>query len=282
MYKIFLALTLTTLLSAQMINGIAITVKGNIITLGDVEKEMAASNLSAKGAADVLIRKKLEELETIERKISVTSAEVYDDIKNMATKNNMSVDELYETIRSSNGLNSTEFKEKIKEKILSQKLYSAIAYAGVAQPSDEEAKEYFSLHKEEFSQPSFFDVVIYNSKNAEILEKKIANPMFLSKALLETKELLDAKKISQELVKFLSKVQVKKYTPIIPDGKDGFMMFFIKDIKTADEKSFESVKNQVINLIMEDKREQVLSDYFARLRGNADIKITRESRQDAK
>ena len=282
MYKIFLALILTTLLSAEMINGIAVIVKGSVITLGDLEKEMTTSNLSAKGATDALIRKKLEELETLERKISVTNTEIYDDIKSMATKNNMSVDEFYELIRSSNGLNSTEFKQKIKEKILSQKLYSAITYTSIAQPSDEEAKEYFTLHKEEFSHPSLFDVVIYNSKNAEILEKKIANPMFLSKALLETKELLDAKKISPELVRFLSSTQAKKYTQIVPDGKDGFMMFFIKDIKTTDEESFESVKNQVINLIMEDKREQVLSDYFARLRGNADIKIIRETRQDVK
>ncbi|MDD5157804.1 peptidylprolyl isomerase [Sulfurimonas sp.] len=282
MYKIFLALILTTLLSAEMIDGIAVIVKGSIITLSDLEKEMTTSDLSAKGATDNLIRKKLEELETQERKISVTSTEVYDDIKNMATKNNMSVDEFYEAVRGSNGLNSTEFKQKIKEKLLSQKLYSSIAYTSVPQPSEQEAKEYFTLHKEEFSHPSFFDVIIYNSKDREILEKKMANPMFLSKSLLETKELLDAKKISPELVRFLSKAQVKSYTQIVPDGKDGFMLFFIKDIKTINEDNFEGVKNQVINLIMEDKREQVLSDYFARLRGNADIKIIRESKQDAK
>lgn len=282
MYKIFLTLILTTLLGAEMIGGIAIIVKGSVITLGDLEKEMTTSNLSAKGATDVLIRKKLEELEILERKISVTSVEVYDDIKNMAAKNSMSVDEFYEAVRGSNGLNSTEFKEKVKEKLLSQKLYSAIAYTAVPQPSDEEAKEYFTLHKEEFSHSSFFDVIIYNSKDREILEKKMANPMFLSKSLLETKELLDAKKISPELVKFLSKAQVKSYTQIVPDGKDGFMMFFIKEIKTTSEENFENVKNQVINIIMEDKREQVLSDYFARLRGNADIKIIRESKQDVK
>lgn len=282
MYKIFLTLILTTLLGAEMIDGIAIIVKGSAITLNDLEKEMAASNLSAKGATDTLIRKKLEELETQERKISVTSTEVYDDIKNMAAKNSMSVDQFYEAVRSSNGLNSAEFKEKVKEKLLSQKLYSAIAYTAVPQPSDEEAKEYFTLHKEEFLHPSFFDVIIYNSKDRGILEKKIANPMFLSKSLLETKELLDAKKISPELVKFLSKAQVKSYTQIVPDGKDGFMLFFVKEIKTTGEENFENVKNQVINFIMEDKREQVLSDYFARLRGNADIKIIRESKQDVK
>ena len=50
------------LFPAVFFDGIAVVVKGSIITLSDLEKEMSASNLSAKGATDTLIRKKLEEL----------------------------------------------------------------------------------------------------------------------------------------------------------------------------------------------------------------------------
>jgi len=54
------------------------------------------------------------------------------------------------------------------------------------------------------------------------------------------------------------------------------MSFYMKEIASAQEGGVESVKDQIVNAIMGDKREQVLGDYFARLRHNADIKVIRE------
>jgi len=53
------------------------------------------------------------------------------------------------------------------------------------------------------------------------------------------------------------------------------MSFYIKEIESAQEAGLESVRDQIVNAIMGDKRELVLSDYFARLRHNADINIIR-------
>ena len=135
MYKIFLTLILVASLNAEIVNGVAIVVKGKAITLYDIKKEMQLSRIDEKEASDVLIRKKLEEVETDERKISVSSSEVYDDIKKTAARNNFSISEFYEAVRNSSGITSTELKVKIKEKLLSQKLYAAIAYTAVAQPT---------------------------------------------------------------------------------------------------------------------------------------------------
>jgi len=54
------------------------------------------------------------------------------------------------------------------------------------------------------------------------------------------------------------------------------MSFYVKEIESASQTGIESVRNQIVNMIMADKREQVLSDYFARLRLNADIQTLRE------
>jgi len=210
-----------------------------------------------------------------ERKIKVASSEVYEDIKQVASRNNMNVSELYEAVRSSSGLTSTEFKAKTKEKLLSQKLYSAIAYTSLSEPTEEEAMEYYELHKGDFSHPSGFKVILYTSKNKSRLQEKIDNPMFYSPDIQKEEKELIYDKISPELAKFLSKEKVDAFTPIVPNGKGAFMSFYIKDIKTAQELGFRTIRNQVVNMIMGDKREQVLSDYFARLRGNADIQTIR-------
>ncbi len=275
MYKIFLALLFTLSLNAEIVDGVAAVVKDSAITLYDITTEMQTSKVEAKQALDILIRKKLEEIEAKERKLTVTSSEVYDDIKKAAAGNNMSVNEFYDAIRESNGLTSSQLKEKIKEKLLSQKLYAAIAYASMSEPSDSEIKEYYELHKDFFMHPSSFTATVYVAKNQASLQSKVDNPMFYSPEIQSKEEVLQYDRISPELAALLEKTPINSFSPIVPNGKNGYMSFYIKSVKSAEETGISGVKNEISNLIMADKREQVLSDYFDRLRNNADIKIIR-------
>jgi len=275
MYKTVLTLLFIVSLNAKMVDGVAVVVKGNAITLYEIKELMKSSNIDAGKAADVLIRKKLEDSEISERKIEVSSSEVYDDIKQTAARNNMSISDFYEAVRESNGLSSTELKEKIKEKLLSQKLYAAIAYSNISQPSDSEIEEYFELHKEKFAHPSAFSVVIYVAKEKSRLQEKIDNPMFYSGDIQTNEQELPYDKISPELASLLEKTTLNTFSEIVPDGKGGFMSFYIKEIKSAKEAGIESVRGEILSLIMAEKREQVLGDYFARLRLNADIQTVR-------
>ena len=275
MYKIFLILGLSALLNAEIYDGVAIVVKDKAITLYELKKEMESSKIDAKKASDILIRSKLEEVETQERKITVNSSEVYDDIKKTAARNNLNISEFYEAVRESNGLSSTELKEKVKRKLLSQKLYSAIAYSSVSQPSEEDVLEYYEMHKDNYKHPSAFTVIIYQAKEKSRIQEKINNPMFYSPDIATNEQVLPYDRISPELASLLERTALNSFTAVLPDGKKGYMSFYIKEIESAKEGGVESVKNQIINSIMAEQREQVLGDYFARLRHNADINIIR-------
>lgn len=275
MYKILLTLLLATMLNAAIYDGVAVVVEDKAITLLDVEKAMQEMHLDAKQVTDALIRKKLEEIEIEKRNISVTSAEVYDDIKKIAQRNHLSISEFYDAVREANGLTSSALKEKIKEKLLSQKLYQAIAMTSMSEPSDEEVQEFFKLHKNELEHPSSFDVIIYNATEKALLEEKVHNPMFYSPQLSSNEQTLEYNKISPELASLLSKTPPDTFTPVLPNGKGGFMSFYVKSVTGAQDEDIESVRPQIINAIMGQKREQILSDYFARLRDNADINIIR-------
>lgn len=276
MYKIILVLALGTMLSAEMVNGVSVVVKGEAITIRDVKDEMRLSKVNATTATDILIRKKLEAAEIKERRITADSSEVYDDIKKVAASNKMTMDQFYDLVRESNGLTSAEFKEKTRERILSQKLYSAIAYSSISMPDEEEMKEYYELHKDEFLRPKAFNVIIYSSQNEDALKKKITTPMYASDEVKVEERELPYDKISPELAKMLEKTEEKSYTPMIIDQKGVHMSFYLKETKMPQRSSYEEVKNQLSNTVMGQKREQVLNDYFARLRGNADIQIVRE------
>jgi len=276
MYKIFLLLALSLVLNAKMVDGVAIVVKGEAITLYELKKEMMFSKIDADTASSILIRKKLESAEIKERKITVNSSEIFDDIKNMASRNNLNVNEFYEAARNSSGISSSELKEKIKEKLLSQKLYSAIAYKSMETPDDAEIKEYYDLHKESFSHPTGFKVVIYQSKDQKRLEEKINNPMLSSPDIMQTPQDLPYSRISPELANLLNKTPQSTFTAVIPDGKGGYMSFYLKEKESMEQTELVDVRDQISNMIVGDKREQVLSDYFARLRTNASIEFIRK------
>ncbi|MBD3796887.1 MAG: peptidyl-prolyl cis-trans isomerase [Campylobacterales bacterium] len=275
MRKILLILLFASFLEAKVYDGVAVVVKNEAITMEDIKEEMQTSNVDVQKATDILIRQKLEAAEIKERKIVVSSSEVYDDIKNMASRNNMSISDFYDAVREANGLSSTQLKEKIKQKLQSQKLYSAIAYASIDEPSEEEISEYYQLHKENYAHPASFTVVIYDAASKELLQEKVDNPMFYSPEIATNEQVLPYDRISPELASLLSRTEVHTFTPIVPNGKGGFMSFYIKSVESAKEGGLESVKNQIINSIMADKREVVLNDYFTRLRDNADINIIR-------
>ena len=276
MHKLFLLLLLTTFLNASVYDGVAIVVKDKAITLLDIKKEMQTNHVDAKKAADALIRQKLEKIEIDERKIKVNSSEVYDDIKKMASRNNMSISDFYDAVRDSNGLTSTQLKEKIKERLLSQKLYQAIAYSSMSEPSESDIEEYYDMHKDSYKHPASFTVIIYDAKDRNILQTKVDNPMFYSPEIATNEQKLPYDRISPELASLLERTSVNHFTNVIPNGKGGFMSFYIKEIESAKEGGLESVRRQIINSIMAQKREQILGDYFARLRHNADINVIRE------
>ncbi|NPA59066.1 MAG: peptidyl-prolyl cis-trans isomerase [Epsilonproteobacteria bacterium] len=276
MGKIFLIFIFALVLNAKMVDGVAVVVEGSAITLYEIKQEMKTSNVKAKMATDILIRKTLEKLEIRKRKISATRSEVYDDIKRTASRNKLSVSAFYEAVRNSNGLTSEQLKERVREKLLSQKLYSSIAYKNMSEPTQEDIKAYYKTHKDIFMHPSTFQVIIYKTQNQARLKQKVLNPMFYSPDIQSSEQTLPYDRISPDLANLLQNTSINHYTPIVPDGNGGYMSFYLKGIESAKEEDLSGVKNKIINMIMAEQRENVLSDYFQRLRQNANIEILRQ------
>ena len=266
---------MTTLLSAKIYDGVAIIVEDEAITLYDIQKMMQETKLDANKTADILIRQKLEDEEIQKRNISVTDDEVYKDIKQIAQRNHMNIAQLYDAVREANGLTSSEFKAKMKEKLLKQKLYQAIAMGEMDEPSDDEIRSYFTLHKQELEHPSAFKVTIYSSKNQEELQTKVHNPMFYSPSITSQEQTLEYERISPQLATLLSKTKVDSFTPVVPNGQGGFMSFYLNGVLKAKDVTAASMRPQIINSIMAKKRKEILDEYFTRLRDNSDIKIIR-------
>jgi hypothetical protein len=275
MRSLTLSALLATFLWSAPIGGVAVLVKNNPITLYEVQQEMKQSGTDAQTSSDTLIRKKLEQLEAEEKKITVSSAEVQEELGRMAAQNKLTVDQLISAMQNVRGLNEKDLRARVEESIKGQKLYSAIAFSKMGQPTADEEAEYYQLHMDEFSRPDSFDVTTYLATSQEALSEKIADPMRNVQNIKSKEENIPYKGINPQLAQILNKIPNGSFGPILPNGKNGFMSFYMRDKQNVITENLDSVRPQIDNSIMGEKRNQVLNDYFTRLRLSADIKVLR-------
>jgi hypothetical protein len=145
----------------------------------------------------------------------------------------------------------------------------------MGQPTADEEAEYYQLHMDEFSRPDSFDVTTYLATSQEALSEKIADPMRNVQNIKSKEENIPYKGINPQLAQILNKIPNGSFGPILPNGKNGFMSFYMRDKQNVITENLDSVRPQIDNSIMGEKRNQVLNDYFTRLRLSADIKVLR-------
>ncbi len=270
-----LSVALATCLWSAPIGGVAVLVKNSPITLYEIEQEMKQSGTNAKQSTDTLIRKKLEQLEAVEKKITVSSSEITEEINRMAAQNNLSVEQFLNAMQTVRGISEKDLKARVEESVKGQKLYSAIAFSKMAQPTAEEENEYYQLHLDDFSRPESFEVTVYQSNSKEALIAQISDPMRHIEGIVMKEENIPFGKINPQLAQILNKVSEGSFSPVLPNGQNGFMSFYMRDKVNVVTENIESVRPQISNAILGEKRNQVLNDYFTRLRLSADIKVLR-------
>lgn len=275
MHRLLLLLSfIFTTSYAGMVDGVAILVKQEPITLSDIRDAMQKDGKDLQTTADSLIRTRLEAQEAKERKISVTKEEVHEELEKMAEQNNLSVAKFFDAMQSARGLSSSDLRSKVKKKLLNKKLYSAIAFSHMEPPSPEEEEEYYEMHMSEFSHPEYFKLTAYRSADKGRLQEKINNPMFYSPEVNSEEMMLYFDKINPKLAQILNETPLHSFTPILPD-REGSLSFYINEKSEPITNSLENVRAEISNTMMGERRGQVLNDYFARLRLNADIQIIR-------
>ena len=274
MLKIFLLSLLSLSLYAEVVGGIAILVENEPVTLHEVAKAMRDNSIGADEAVKMLVRQKLEEVEAQKRGISVTSQELSDEIQKMARQNNMSVMEFYNAVEKSQKTSEAALKARIRAGMLNQKLYNAIAFSQMEQPTPEEEEEYYRTHKDAFSMPQGFIVLAYRSSSKDRLKQKVGNPMLYAPDVKSERVVLKVSETDPRLVQLLNETKENTFTPVLPEG-NGFVSFFVQEKTDIETAPLEKVRAQITNILMGEKREQVLNDYFSRLQLTADVKVLR-------
>ncbi len=274
MNKLFLSLIISSSLSfAGMINGIALTVNDEPITLYDIEKTMQVNKVGKNEAVGYLVDKILYDQLVQENNITADIFDVNDYIEKLANANGMDL-YTFKSIIKQKYPDYSVFENEAKNIVIRQKLVQKIVKGQLTVATQEDMELHYEKNKNDFLTAKSFEVVQYSSTNKASLIKTLNNPLAVASDVQKANLTLDTQNLPAQMQYLLNETKPNSFTPIFTANKQFVSLFLVRKNGTT-ALAFESVKGKIFNEIMSTREKKYLKDYFEKQKLTADIKIVR-------
>jgi parvulin-like peptidyl-prolyl isomerase len=274
MLKVFyLFLLFTAFIEARMVGGVALVVDGEPITTNEI-KRVQSSGVSKEDAIEILIRQKLEENAIKRAGIFINDLDIDNAITAIAQRNGMDV-ESFKRELAKQGIDYQTYRKKIAKDMMREKLYRKISQGRVKKPTEDELKSYYKRDKKRFIVPGSIEVTEYSSNDGKPLQLIQAAPLMRQEGVKTREIKIDPLKVNPKLVELLQKTKENSFTPIINTGK-GFVMFYVKKKNPPKTLPFDKVKKDIFAMMMKEREDAVLVEFFEKAKAEAYIKVVRK------
>ncbi len=270
-YLISLIFTIT-FAKAGLINAIALLVNNQPITLYDIDTKMETLHISKAKAVGLLIDEVLYKQLLIKYDIEVDSFDLENYMQKLAQNNHMSLFEFKNAVKQQQ--NYEKFKLQLKDQLKHQKLISKIASNKLTIATDDDLKIYYNNHQSLFQIANSIDVIQYSSKQKQLLKKFKHNPMMMDKNVVVKNLTLKQKDLEPQVKFIVNKTKEKQFSAIFIANKS-YNMFYIVKKSDIQYIKFADVKNKIFQIVMKQREDDYLKNYFENLKLTANIKILR-------
>jgi len=303
-----------SLMANTIFEEIICRINNDIITSSEYEnaKNIIRKSLQAEGKlsqerlAEALDKRKnkllkdmIEERLLVQRAVALNLTADTDVIKFMdrlRKENNLPSIEAVEIAMREQGINPTEFKRRVEEQSLREKVLGREVYYRL-QISSEEVKKYYDSHQKDFDRPEqvrLQEILILTGEKKPVevqkLEKKAEEALEKARTGEKFAEIVseysDGPTAKQggglgffprgQLHKEIETVVFSLRRGQISDilrSKDGFRIIKVIEKHSAGVQSLEAVKGEIGNLLMVDKAVPALKRYIVNLRKKSYIKV---------
>lgn len=274
--KKILPLLLFTLISthAQVLDAIAIDVEGEAITTLEIQAVQEKMGMSKQAAVEALIKDRLEKSALTKANIQIDPAEVQAKAQTIAQSKGMSQEQM-KNVLAQKGLTWDSYIEQLSTEMKKERFFREHIIATITQPSDEELEAYYNMNRDKFSAaPTQMSLVAYASATPTSLKEAMANPMKPVDGVRKKNILAASNEMSPALLNLINATPAGSFTKPVNTGK-GFVAYFVKSKGTAGQGGFQSVKQNVTMVWMQEQRGQAGKDFFNKLKSNANIRVIR-------
>ncbi len=259
--------------TAGLVDAVSIVVNDKPITLYEIYKTEKTLNIPKNKAVELLIKKRIKEEELSRLGIGVDEFDVNDEIDRIARQNG--IDSLkMRNLLAKQGVDWEEYKKKIREKLLQERLYRKILSTKIQSPSDETLREYYRLHAKEFSIPQKIEVIQYSASDPKALQAVAANPLAAIPGVAQKPLILESGDLKPELLYLLTQTPKGEFTRVIPVG-GSYVTFLVQRFIDPRPLPYEKVKDRVFARWMEQKQQEAIESHFEKLRAAAKVKVLR-------
>ncbi|WP_456488345.1 peptidyl-prolyl cis-trans isomerase [Caminibacter pacificus] len=269
MKKILLSALLAFSLHAEIVDRIVATVDNQPITSYEIAKVSKEMNLQPNQALNYLIDQKILQEQIKKQGITVDDYDLENAMEKIAKQNGMSLFE-FKNVLEQRG-EYQKFKKALKEKLLKDKLFAQIVNTNL-KITPQDIKNYYQTHKDEFKTFKTVQVTKYVANNPEILKKLQQNTLLNLPNVSMKAEVYSPEDLPKNLLFLFQQTKVGQFTPIINQGTH-FITYYISRKDGEEYLPLSSVQNIIAQKIAQQRREQILKEYFSKLKNRADIKI---------
>lgn len=274
MYKLLFSLILASTFSlAGLVNGIAIVVNDDPITLYDIDKTMLENNVNKNQAVSLLIDKVLYKQLVKKNNITADVFDVNAYVEKLAASNGMDLYS-FKSIIKQRYSDYSVFEEEAKKAVIRQKLLAKIVKGRLKIANDEDMKIYYENNQDKFATAKTVELVQYSARNKGVLQNTIQNPLLVPTEVKRTTLSLKMKDLDPQLQYLLNNTKIGNFTPIFTANRAYNALYIIKK-EGKSILDFETVKSKIFTDIMSVREKKYLKDYFEKEKLTADIKIVR-------
>jgi hypothetical protein len=258
--------------NAGLVNGVAVVVNDEPITLYDIDLKMQEKGLNKNDAVKNLIEEVLYEQQIAKENISVDIFEVDEYISKLAAQNRMSLLEFKSVIRQQQDYQ--QFVNDIKKRLTHQELVKKVARGNIKVATENDIKIYYENNQQQFTFAENIDVIAYVSKSKEALAK-IQNGGKADKNLVKTQSITFKNSELTPKVRFiLNNTGVNQFSNIFAQSGN-YNLFLVKNKSDIQTLPITAVKEKIFQVIMQKREQDYLEEYFETLKITADIKVYR-------
>lgn len=258
--------------NAGLVNGVALVVNDEPITLYDIDKQMQETGLSKNDAVKSLIDKVLYEQQVKSENISVDIFDVDNYITKLAEQNRMSLLEFKSLIRQQQDYN--KFVDDVKKRLVHERLVQKVARGNIKIADDEDLKRFYDNNKQAFTIAEDIDVVAYVTKDQNLLNAVKANPMFKDSNLATQEISFKQSELNPKVKYTLNNTGVNEFSNVFAQSGN-YNMFFVKAKRNIQTMPFEEVKERIFQTVMQQREKEYLDEYFETLKITANITVYR-------
>ncbi|MDX4049251.1 peptidyl-prolyl cis-trans isomerase [Aliarcobacter skirrowii] len=267
-FSLFMGFTL-----ANTINGIAVLVNEDPITIYDIKEDMKKRGVDENSSVSYLIDKTLFEQLVKQNNISADIFDINEQIEKLANSNGMDVYS-FKSIIKQKYPNYNDFENEVKDSVIRQKLIKKLVRGQLAIATIDDVKLYYEKNISQYQTSKYFYVTQYSSSNKEALIEKISTPMKVLPTVTVSELKIDSKDINAQLQYVLTTTKNKSFTPIFTLNNQ-YISLYIKDREGSEAINFDIVKDRIFNEIMEQREKVFLEQHFEKQKLTADIKVIR-------